>query len=320
MIPTFVFLFCLFVTYFVYLLSTRSVDARRAQLERRVQQALQDSDEAENGQLVLTRRDTLSKFPALARLLARFKFTQNLDHALSQADIQITVGRLLFFCILAGIMAGLAALTVFESLAMVVISAVVAAALPIVHVKWVRKRRLAKFLEHLPDALDLMSRSLAVGHAFSEALYQVAEDMPEPISREFRLTYEEQKLGLSTKLALEHLGERIPLLDLHLCITAILIQRETGGNLAEILEKVATTIRERFRLMEEFRTMTTASRGSAWILCALPFFIVFVIMAFNPSYMNPLFYDPRGHYILAVAALLQVLGIITIRKILAIKI
>src|ERR1700755_498524 len=130
------------------------------------------------------------------------------------------------------------------------------------------KKRFAGFLEHLPDALDLMSRGLQAGHAFSEALHMVSTEMPEPIATEFRKTYEEQNLGLSLKLALENLSERVPLLDLRFCITAIMIQRETGGNLAEILEKVSYTIRERFRIMGDLKTLTTSSRMSAWLLCA----------------------------------------------------
>jgi tight adherence protein B len=183
-----------------------------------------------------------------------------------------------------------------------------------------RKKRLLKFNAQLPDTLDLLSRSLAVGHAFSESLHQVASEMPEPVAGEFRITFEEQKLGLSTKVALDRLTERVPLLDLRLCVTAMHIQRETGGNLAEILEKVSQTIRERFRIMEDFRTMTTASRGSAWILCCLPLGIILLLTFLNPDYMAVLIYDYRGHYILAAAAVLQILGIFTIRRILRIKV
>jgi tight adherence protein B len=132
--------------------------------------------------------------------------------------------------------------------------------------------------------------------------------------------FEEQKLGLSTKVALDRLSERVPLLDLRLCVTAMHIQRETGGNLAEILEKVAQTIRERFKLMEDFRTLTTSSRGSAWILCSLPFGIVFALTVINADYMSLLLHDYRGHYILAAAIALQIVGIITIKKILAIRV
>jgi tight adherence protein B len=144
--------------------------------------------------------------------------------------------------------------------------------------------------------------------------------MPDPIASEFRVVFEEQKLGLSTKVALDRLSERVPLLDLRLCITAMHIQRETGGNLAEILEKVAQTIRERFKLMEDFRTLTTSSRGSAWILCLLPFGIVFALTLINADYMSVLLHDYRGHYIIGAALALQFLGIITIKKILAIKV
>src|SRR6185436_20340712 len=150
-----------------------------------------------------------------------------------------------------------------------------AALLPILHVLRERQKRLRRFNAQLPDTLDLLSRSLAVGHAISESLRQVALEMPEPTASEFRITFEEQKLGLSTKVALDRLTERVPLPDLRLCVIAMHIQRETGGNLAEILEKVAQTIRDRFKLMEDFRTMTTSSRASAWILCGLPFALVF---------------------------------------------
>jgi tight adherence protein B len=206
------------------------------------------------------------------------------------------------------------------NLVLAIIAAALAALLPYLYVSLLRKKRLRKINAQLPDTLDLLGRSLAVGHAFSEALNQVASEMPDPIATEFRIVFEEQKLGLSTKAALDGLSERIPLTDLRLCITAIHIQRETGGNLAEILEKVSQTIRERFKLMEDFRTLTTSSRGSAWILCALPFGIVLAMTAINPDYMSLLLHDWRGHYILGGAIILQILGMLTIKKILAIRV
>jgi tight adherence protein B len=175
-------------------------------------------------------------------------------------------------------------------------------------------------LEHLPDALELMSRALSAGHAFSESLQMVSQEMPEPIAAEFHKTYEEQNLGLSLKLALENLMERIPLLDLRMCVTAVLIQRETGGNLGEILEKVAYTIRERFRIMGDLKTLTTSSRLSAWLLCALPIFVAIAVTFMNPDYMAVLWKDPRGHYLIAAALFMQVTGMLIVRKILNIKI
>jgi len=194
------------------------------------------------------------------------------------------------------------------------------ALVPFIHVLWKRKKRFDKFLEHLPDALELMSRALSAGHAFSEALHMVSVEMPEPISKEFRKTYEEQNFGLSLKLALENLTQRIPLLDLRLCVTAIMIQRETGGNLAEILEKVAHTIRERFRILGDLKTLTTSSRLSAWLLCGLPVGVAAAVTTMNPEYMSILWKDPRGHKLIYLALFLQISGMLIVRKILRIKI
>jgi tight adherence protein B len=176
------------------------------------------------------------------------------------------------------------------------------------------------FLEQLPDALELMSRALQAGHAFAESLHMISTEMPEPVATEFRKTYEEQNLGLSLKLALENLSERVPILDLRFCVTAIMIQRETGGNLAEILEKVSVTIRERFRILEDLNTLTTSARMSAWILCGLPLFVAVAVTVMNPDYMSVLWRDPRGHNLLFAAAFMQITGMLIIKKILKIKI
>jgi len=317
-ISTFVFLFFLFLTYALFLMASRKSDARQARLERRVAEALQDVG-SQDSQVHISREDTIGGSPTINRLLTSLEVTKKLDEMVRQADVQITVSRLLTFSVIAGLMAFIALGTIINLLVALMV-AVVAGVLPILHVSMTRKRRLRKINAQLPDTLDLLGRSLAVGHAFSEALNQVASEMPDPIATEFRITFEEQKLGLSTKAALDGLSERVPLTDLRLCITAMHIQRETGGNLAEILEKVAQTIRERFKLMEDFRTMTTASRGSAWILCGLPFGIILLLTAMNPDYMSGLLNDPRGHYILGAAAIMQFLGIITIRKILDIRV
>jgi tight adherence protein B len=148
----------------------------------------------------------------------------------------------------------------------------------------------------------------------------VSTEMPDPIATEFRKTYEEQNLGLSIKLALENLTQRMPLLDLRMCVTAVLIQRETGGNLSEILEKVSHTIRERFRIMGDLKTLTTSSRMSAWLLCGLPIFVALAVTVMNPDYMSVLWKDPRGHYLIAAAMFLQISGMLIVRKILNIKI
>ncbi len=320
MISTTIFLFFLFLTYAIFLLASRKSDARDARLEQRVAEALRELESGSfDGTVQITRDDSIGGTPTINRLLSSLAVVKRLDLMIKQADVQTTVSRLLAFSAVAGLMAALAASTVVNSIAAVVL-AIVAAALPILYVAQKRRKRLHTFNSQLPDTLDLLSRSLSVGHAFSESLNQVAAEMPDPIAAEFRITFEEQKLGLSIKMALDRLSERVPLLDLRLCITAMHIQRETGGNLAEILEKVSHTIRERYKIMEDFRTMTTASRLSGWILCGLPFVLVFVLTVFNPDYMSVLIKDQRGHYVIGFALVWQMFGMLLIRKFLSIKV
>jgi tight adherence protein B len=319
LISTTVFLFFLFLTYALFLVASRKSDARDERLQQRVAEALGDSQTSLEEFIEISLEDSIGGSPTINRLLSPLNFVKRLDQMIKQADLQLTVSRLLAFSLVAGILAALAAYTVLNALVALALFGI-AAALPILNVAWKRSRRLRKFNSQLPDTLDLLSRSLGVGHAFSEALHQVGTEMPDPIATEFRITFEEQKLGLTTKVALDRLTQRVPIADLRLCVIAMHIQRETGGNLAEILERVAQTIRDRFRLMEDFRTMTTSARGSAWILCGLPFALVFVLTVLNPEYMKVLVDDPRGHYVIAVAIVLQIMGMLVIKKILNIKV
>ena len=320
MISFLVFLFALFLVLGAYMLATHGSDAKRARLQKRLSEALLHSAHTEDVEVVLARNELMSEIPWLNRSLIRVQAALQLKRMLDQADLHITPSRLLMFSAMSGMLLALAVSVISISILLMVVAGLAAAALPFIHVWWTRKKRFDRFLEHLPDALDLMSRALSAGHAFSESMHMVSAEMPEPIATEFRKTYEEQNLGLSLKLALENLTQRIPLLDLRMCVTAVLIQRETGGNLAEILEKVAYTIRERFRIMGDLKTLTTSSRMSAWLLCGLPIFVTIVITVMNPEYMAILWKDQRGHYLIATAMFLQVTGMLIVRKILRIKI
>jgi tight adherence protein B len=291
---------------------------RQERLEQRVREALNEPTVSPDASIEIYRGDPIGG-GVFGGFLSSLDFIKKLERMIRQADVDVTVSRLLFFSAIAGLMAFFATYTMAD-VVFAVIFAVIAAVVPTMHIARKGRKRMQKFNAQLPDTLDLLSRSLAVGHAFSESLNQVASEMPDPVATEFRITFEEQKLGLSTNVALARLAERVPLLDLQICITAMNIQRETGGNLSEILEKVAQTIRERFKLVEDFRTMTTSARGSAWILCALPIVVVFLMYSINPEYMNVLVNDPRGHYVLGAAAVLQILGMLTIRKILDIRV
>ncbi|PWT93963.1 MAG: hypothetical protein C5B55_03520 [Blastocatellia bacterium] len=320
LVPFFVFLACLFLTYALYLFTSRASDEKRARLNERLAEAIRSSMHSEDAQVQLARQELMSEIPWVNRVLLKIEVTTRLKQMIDQADSHITVSRLVLFSLTAGVMAFLAVSMVSTSYLMMTLFGLIALVLPIMHINIKRKKRMKRFLQLLPDALDLMSRGLSAGHAFTEALQMVATEMPEPISMEFRKTYEEQNLGLSLKLALENLVQRMPLLDLRMCVTAVMIQRETGGNLSELLEKVAYTIRERFRIMEDLKTMTLSSRWSAWLLCALPIFLAVYVTFMNPGYMDVMWRDPRGHKLIALAVIMQTLGMLMVRKIMNIRI
>jgi tight adherence protein B len=308
------------MTYTLYLFTSRASDKKRAILKERLADAIRTSAHSTDVDVQLAREELLSEIPWMNRVLIKLQMTSKLKQMIDQADSHITVMRLILFSLTGGALAALAVSMLSTSYLLMGFFGVMAAAFPFLHIHTKRKKRLKKFLQLLPDALDLMSRGLSAGHAFTEALHMVATEMPEPISTEFRKTYEEQNLGLSLKLALENLVERVPLLDLRMCVTAVLIQRETGGNLSELLEKVAYTIRERFRIMEDLKTMTLSSRWSAWLLCALPIFLAVYVTLMNPGYMDVMWRDTRGNRLLAVAAIMQVLGMLMVQKIMKIRI
>ncbi|HEU4510869.1 MAG TPA: type II secretion system F family protein [Pyrinomonadaceae bacterium] len=320
LIPFFVFLACLFMVYAIYLITSRQTEAKRTLLKERLADAIRASVNSQDAEVQLVRRELLSEIPWVNQVLLGMRVTSQFKKYIDQAASEITVMRLVLFSLTAGVLAFLAVSMISASYLLMFFFGILATALPTLHILAKRRKRLNKFLQLLPDALDLMSRGLSAGHAFTEALQMVATEMPEPISGEFRKTYEEQNLGLSLKLALENLVERVPLLDLRMCVTAVMIQRETGGNLSELLEKVAHTIRERFRIMEDLKTMTLSSRWSAWLLCALPIFLAIYVTVMNPGYMDVMWRDPRGHWLLAIAAIMQILGILMVQKIMRIRI
>lgn len=315
-----VFVTCLFLTYTIYLVTSRSSDKKRALLRERLEDAIRSSAHSTDMDVQLARQELMSEIPWMNRVLIKMQISSKLKQMIDQADMHITVMRLVLFSATGGVLAFLATSMLSTSYLLMILVGLIAAAFPFLHIHMKRKKRLNKFLQLLPDALDLMARGLSAGHAFTEALQMVANEMPEPISTEFRKAYEEQNLGLSLKLALENLVQRVPLLDLRMCVTAVMIQRETGGNLAELLEKVAYTIRERFRIMEDLKTMTLSSRWSAWLLCALPIFLAIYVTIMNPGYMDVMWRDARGNRLLAIAAIMQIMGMLLVQRIMKIRI
>ncbi|MDQ3012783.1 MAG: type II secretion system F family protein [Acidobacteriota bacterium] len=303
-----------------YFFVSRDTDAYRKRIDDRLKQLVTERGGASQREMQLLKDELLSTVPLFHRTLIRFQFFSNLQNTLRQADLTISVYRFVIYSMIGGFLAGLILFFFTRSLMAMFIMAVIGMAAPFFWVGNKRRRRFHSFLEQLPDALELMVRSLQAGHSFSSALQMVATEMPDPIAREFAKTYEEQNLGLNIKSALENLIERVPILDLKLCVTAVLIQREIGGNLSEVLRNISHTIRERFRIQGEIRTKSAQARLSGYIVSALPFFLFFWINIVNPAYMKTLYDHPNGVYILGTGVVMQIVGWLIIRKIVDIEI
>lgn len=244
----------------------------------------------------------------------------NFSLIFSQADTTLTMSRLLLICgvfALCGAGAG-AALRVH--VALIPLLAMFLAGLPFLWLLWRRSRRLKAFGAQLPDAMELVARALRAGQSLPAGFQMVSTEMSDPISKEFGRVFEEQNLGCSMEESLRSLGERIPNTDLKFFVTAVILQRQTGGDLAEILDKIGHLIRERFQIWGQIQALTGEGRLSGIILMALPFLLFFVVYYLNPSYVMLLFEDDLGIKMIAVALVMQVLGALCIRKIVNIKV
>ena len=245
---------------------------------------------------------------------------RDLKILLEQADLNWTPGT--FISISFGLAAALSASAFILSQAAMpaVFAAMAGLWFPLMYVKRLKKRRIRRFEEQFPEAIDLLGRSIRAGHAFPTGLKVVGEESPDPMATEFRQIFDEQKFGLPLEDSLLGLADRIDMVDVRIFVTAILIQREVGGNLAEILDKIAYTIRERFSLQRQIRVYTAQGRLTGYILAALPILLGLAIAALNPEYMAILFEDPMGKVLIAAAAVLQLLGFLLIRRIIDIEI
>jgi tight adherence protein B len=192
--------------------------------------------------------------------------------------------------------------------------------LPILYMKWQKKRKTAKFEQQMPEAMEILARSLRAGHTLQATLELVAQEIPAPLGKEMRITYDEQKLGLSVTQALRRMGDRVASQDLRYFVTAVLIQSETGGNLAEILENIGNLIRERMKLKGKIKSLTAEGRFSALILTVLPLFAWLFLYFVNRSYAMVLLVHPYGKMLLSVVFINIALGALVMKKMVAIKV
>jgi tight adherence protein B len=266
------------------------------------------------------RDDTLSDVPALDRILRRLPPVVKLQKTLAQAGMSTPVGTLLTMCLSLGL------LTLFVGLLMkmpgllLLLMAGGAASVPVVVVLVKRGRRLARFEELFPDAIDLLARAVRAGHAFTTAFELIANETPDPVASEFRIAYDQQNLGMPLREALENLVARVPIPDVRFFVSALQIQRESGGNLAEILDKLSYVIRERFKILRQVKVFTAEARMSLYILAALPPIVAVMMYLVNREYIMALFNTPLGQKMLATGIVLQVAGFLVMKQITRLKV
>jgi tight adherence protein B len=270
--------------------------------------------------LQLVRDDMMSSVPLLNRLMVRLAWTTKLQNAITQAGMTTKPGKLLLTCAGSGLIVYLMAGLFYGQTLIGAIVALAATTVPVVVVYVKRRQRLGQFEQRFPEALDLLGRAVRAGHAFTSGLEMVAKESPEPVAGEFKTAFEEQNFGLPLRDALSNLVARVPLVDVQFFVTALMIQKDTGGNLAEILDELARLIRERFRIHREVQIKTAQGRLTAIILIALPIGMLLLMKAINPSYINVLFEDSLGLKMLAGAACLQLIGAAIIWKIVHIEV
>ncbi|MDR3674001.1 MAG: type II secretion system F family protein [Acidobacteriota bacterium] len=270
--------------------------------------------------LDLIRDELLSSIPPFNKLLVRWSWPGRLRKFIAQAGMQVRPGKITLISAAIGLTTLEVTQIIYCNFLVAVAAGIPAAFLPLVFVAIKRARRMAAFERGFPDVIDLLSRSVRAGHSFASGLEIVSTELPDPVSTEFRITFDQQRFGLPLRDALMSLCDRVPSMDVRLFAIALLVQKETGGNLVEILDNLARVIRERFRITGEVKIRTAQGRFTAGILMALPIIMMLLLHVIDPEYANLLFVDRLGQLMLILAAVMQTLGAIIVWRIVKIKV
>jgi tight adherence protein B len=268
----------------------------------------------------LLKSSLYSEVPWVNALLSRVPVAKHLDLLLERANVDMTLGLFILCSLFASGVAIFLFLIVGQPFSLAVVVGLLALGCPYFYLKYITWRRLRRFLEQLPDALDMMSQSLQAGLGLTQAMVFVAKEMPDPLGTEFSVFIEEVNLGLPLADALKKLEERMVLPEVRLFNTALLVQREVGGSLAELLNKLADIIRDRFRIERLIKSLTGQNRMSAWTVCSIPPFLGVFMFVREPEMMNDMLNDPMGRGMLAAALFLEILGIVVFRKLIKVHI
>jgi tight adherence protein B len=278
----------------------------------------------EDESIDIIRKKLFSNVPWLDRLLSQFPIMERLNHLLEEANAKYPLGVYLLASLVFALVGYLGGISLapphLRNLLVAIPCAVLLGTIPFLYLLSAKKKRMKKFLAQLPEALELIARSLRAGHAFSGGLKMVADEMGDPIGVEFAKTLDEINFGVGVPQALKNFSERVDCPDLKFFVISVIIQRETGGNLAEILESLAYLIRERFKLQGKIRVLAAQGKLSAVILVLLPFIMAGLLSVLNRKYIDTLFKDPVGQVLSVFALVMTVLGIFAMRKMIAIRV
>jgi tight adherence protein B len=317
------------VTVLVFVAVTLMVFAAISLFDQRKAQArvlrdrlspVQKLSEQAAPEVAFLRDEVLSRIPAFDNYLRRSERVSELQKTLEQGNIDVRAGNFIMLCIISALVFALIAFIVGGNLIFGWVGALIGFFIPYAYASHRRTKRFQKFEEKFPEAIDTLARAVRAGHAFTTAIEMIANEVSEPVAGEFRQLFEEQKFGLPVRDALLNLTDRIPLVDVKFFVTAVMLQRETGGNLAEILDNLSYVIRERFKILRQVRVHTAQGRLTMVLLMALPPTIVVVMQVLNPGFIQPLFSDPWGHVLIVAGISMQTIGYFVIRKIIRIQV
>jgi tight adherence protein B len=295
--------------------------SRRGKETQRIKQRIQEwTMKPELQQLDIVRNQSLSDIPWLHDLLVPIKKLDGLKRVHERGNNTLPFGTFLLASFLIAITTGLVCMQFHIHFVVTLICGVLGAVLPFLYLYWKKVRRMAKFQRQLPEALELIARALRAGHAFFVGLKLVGEEFSEPIGPEFKRAFDEVSMGISVPQALQNLADRVDCLDVKFFVTSVSVQRETGGNLAEIIESLGLLIRKRFELYMKIKALSAEGKVSAIILFALPLVLGLLLYRMNPEYIELLFTDPIGHTMLMTGSALMILGAFITRKMINIEV
>ena len=318
LIPVVIFLSILFVIELIYYGVTTAKKSEKKKVRDRLKSIGKDSQGEEPVNILRAR--PLSSIPWFGRALRSMPGIQRLEDLLAKANVNAAPGLFILSCILLGFLGHYLAGLYVAGKVLPFAVGLLMAYFPLFFVQMRKARRMQKFERQLPDALELIARALRAGHAFSSGLKMVAQEFDDPIGTEFERTQDEINYGVSVPEALKNMTQRVECEDLKFFVVAVVIQRDTGGNLAEIIDNMSRVIRERFKLHGKIKILSAEGRLSALVLCLLPFFMALVVYFLNPDLIMTLNEDPMGRVLAVNAMILMALGIVVIRKMVQIRV